>query len=93
MPKDRTLKCGGQKSVAEAIEPTRRNQPAIEHDETGQIAAFGAKSIGGPGAHARAALLAVPGMNEVIGVGVLREIGRHRTDNSQIVDALGDMWE
>ncbi len=93
MLKYRTLKRRRQKSVAETIQPTRRDESAIEHDEAGQIAALASQTVGCPGAHARPALLAVTGVDEVVGVGVLREVRGHRTNHHQVVNALGNVWE
>src|ERR1700722_4185499 len=80
------IRCG-KVAVAEAVDTTGWNHAATEDDEAGQIAALGAKSICGPGTHARPALQARPAMEEVVCVRVLREIGDHRSDDSEVIHA------
>ncbi len=70
----RALIRGRQKTAAEAIHAARRDHAAVEHDEAGQVLALAAQAVGDPGAHAGAALLAVAGVHEIVGVGVLGEL-------------------
>ncbi len=91
--KRRSLVGDGQKATAETIDAPRRNHPAIEDDETGQILALGPQPVRGPGTHAGTPLLSAAGVHEVIGVGVLRKIRCHRADDRHVVDAAADIGE
>ena len=73
---ERALIRGRQEAAAEAVEAAGRDHAAAEHDEAGQVAALAAQAVGDPRAHARPALLAVAGVQEVVGVGVLGEVRR-----------------
>src|SRR5262249_39956552 len=87
------LEGGGEGTGAGAIEAGGGERAGIEDDETGQLLVLGAEAVGDPGAHAGAALLAVAGVEKVVGVGVLGEVGGDGTDDGEVVDALGDVRE
>src|SRR5438876_650796 len=61
----RALEGGGQKAVVETVEAAGRDHAAAQDDEAGQVAADAAQAVGDPGAHARPALLAVAGVQEI----------------------------
>ena len=73
---ERALVRRRQEAAAEAVEAAGRDHAAAEHDEAGQVPALAAQAVGDPRAHARPALLAVAGVQEVVGVGVLGEVRR-----------------
>ena len=85
----RALVGSRQKAAAKQIESARRNQPALQHDEPGQIVALAAQTVSHPSAHARPALESGAGVHEVIRGGVLGMIGDHRADDGHVVDASG----
>src|ERR1700722_8280158 len=86
------IRCG-KVAVAEAVDTTGWNHAATEDDEAGQIAALGAKSICGPGTHARPALQARPAMEEVDCVRALGEVGEHSSDESEAIHAVRTIGE
>jgi hypothetical protein len=90
---DRGLIGGGKESAVEVVQSTRRNQTAVQDDEPGQILALTPQAISQPGSHAGAALQATSRMKEVVRIGVLGKIGRHRSDNGQVINMLGHARE
>src|SRR5215831_10815903 len=93
MPENRTLKSGGQKSAAKVFQTTRRNKAPIQDDETRKILVFAPQPVTNPGAHARSTREAQTCVKKIIGIGMLREIGSHRTDNAQLIGMSSKMWE
>ena len=90
---DRTLIGGRKKAGVEIVETARRNQPAVEDDETRQVPVLAAEAVAKPGAHARPALQTRTGVQEIIRRGMFRKLRDHRLHNGQIVGALGDVRE
>ena len=84
-PEDRALVRRRQEAAREAVEPAGRNQPAVEHDERGQVAVLAAEPVRHPRAHARPAREAEAGVQEVVRVRVLGELRRHRAHDAQVV--------
>ena len=90
---ERALVRRRQEAAAEAVHPAGRDEPAVEHDEPRQILALRAQTVRHPGAVAGSALEAAAGVEEVIGVGVFREVRDDRPDDRQVVDPPGDVGE
>ncbi len=91
--KNRCLVTRRQEPAVEVVEPARRDQAAIEHDEARQFLTLAAKSVSDPRAHARPPLLPVPRVQEVVRVGVLGEVRCHRANDGHVVDVLCDVRE
>ena len=90
---NRTLIRRGQEAAVEIVQPARRDEPAIQHDEAGQVRIFAAESVASPSAHARAALQSAAGVQEIIRVRVLGKLARHRAHDREVVHALRDVRE
>ena len=73
----RCLKCGRQITAVEIVESSRRRQAAVEHNEAGPIVAESSQTLRDLCPHAGASLKGMPGMQEIIGKRVLRELCRH----------------
>src|SRR5262249_52152519 len=90
---DRALVRGRQEAAVEVVQAAGRDQPAVEHDEAGKVAVRAGEAVTEPGPHARPALHAGPGVQEVVGAGVLGELGNHGPDYTQVVGAVGEVWK
>src|SRR5207249_3781244 len=82
---ERTLIGGRKESVIEAVHAAGRDHVAVQHDEAGQVAALAAQAVRDPRSHARPALLAVPSMDEEIGIGMLGEVRGHGANDAEVV--------
>ncbi len=62
---------------------------ALEHDEAGEIAGFGADPVGDPGTDAGPAELAAAGVHEQLGWRVVEQRGLAGTDDGEVIDDAG----
>ncbi len=87
----RALIDGGQEGAAEVLgsELERRRQG----DEAGKVLVFGTEAVEDPGAHGRADELGRAGVKLDEGLGMIRDVGVHRTDEAQVVGVAGDVGE
>ena len=92
-PEDRTLVGGRQETAVEAVRPADRHLAAVQDDEARQVVTLAAEPVGDPRAHARPALLARAGVEEVVRGRVLRERRGHRPDHRDVVHAEPDVRE
>ena len=92
-PEDRTLVGGRQEPVVEAVRPADRHLAAVQDDETRQVVALTAKPVGDPRAHARLALLARAGVEEIVRGRVLGKRRGHRPDHRDVVHPVADVRE
>ena len=64
---DRALIGGRQEAAVEVVEAAGRDQAAVEDDEAGQVLVLAAQAVTDPRPHARPALEAGAGVQEVVG--------------------------
>ena len=83
----------GEEPVAEAVEPARWRESAVEHDESREITVLAPEAIACPGPHAWPAREAETGMKKVVRVRVLGEVARHRSNHAEVIRACSRMWE
>ena len=90
---DRSLVARRQEAAVEIVQPARRDEPAVQHDEARQLGILAAETVACPRAHARPPLQPAARVQEIIRVRVLGKFTRHRTHNREVIHARRDMRE
>ena len=74
-----------QESGGKAVQPARRHEPAFHHNKARQVVVLAAQAIRHPSPHGWPTGNPGPRVQEVIGIGVLAELTRHRADHAQLI--------
>ena len=92
---DGTLNVGRQVAVAVETDAAMRDAglSALQDDESGEVLVLRAEAVVHPGAGRRMPDQRKPGVKEVVALGMLVHLARHRPDDGEVVDAFADVGE